>query len=66
MPFLPRWRRLDLEWCQELRGGQDDPVSGERVRPLGEVRVMLDLFYVGIVVLFFVGCVAFVKACDRL
>jgi len=67
-PFLclPYWRppMLGIGCCQDRRYGEIIPLPG--FVPWDEVRAMLDLFYVGIVVLFFVGCVAFVRACERL
>jgi len=51
----------------ERRIRQDDSVAAvSGFVPRDEVRAMLDLFYILIGVLFFVGCYAFVKACDRL
>jgi len=62
--------RLSLisDVAQSDRGpyGEDDSLTVLSASRLGEVRVMLDLFYILIGVLFFVGCVAFVRACDRL
>ena len=49
---------LDLDGCVARRD--------ERIGARRDVRAMLDLFYILIGVLFFVGCVAFVRACDRL
>ena len=33
---------------------------------LYRVNIMLDLIYILVAVLFFAGCVAFTKACDKL
>jgi hypothetical protein len=30
------------------------------------IQMMLDIFYVGVAILFFAGCWYFTKACDRL
>ena len=52
-----------LERQSNTRATASAAMSGSS---FGGAREMLDLFYVGVLVLFFAGCWQFTKACDKL